>query len=98
MDKAAAWIAAHRKLIVAVVGAAITVSVQVWGTNNPYVSLAILAATSLGIYGAPNDLPVPAKAEQPLPPGTYGGTAGVTGVAVITQAGGAGVTGTAVTG
>lgn len=58
MKRAAAWIAAHRKLIVAVVGAALTVALQVWGPDNPYVSLAVLAATSLGVYSAPNRPPV----------------------------------------
>ena len=61
------WIAAHRKLVVAVVGAAVTVAVQVWGTSNPYVSLAVLAATSLGVYGAPNQpAPAPPRAEKTL--------------------------------
>jgi hypothetical protein len=52
-----AWIAAHRKLLVIIIGAALTVSIQVWGTNNPYVSLAVLAATSYGVYQAPNVKP-----------------------------------------
>ncbi len=65
------WIAAHRKLIVAVVGAALTLAIQVWGTGNPWVSFAILAATSLGVYGAPNQAPPsvpPARAEKTLIP------------------------------
>ena len=64
-----AWIAAHRKLIVAVVGAALTLAIQVWGTGNPWVSFAILAATSAGVYGAPNQAPAPAvppRAEKTL--------------------------------
>ncbi len=40
--------------MVIVIGAALTVSIQIWGTNNPYVSLAVLAATSYGVYQAPN--------------------------------------------
>lgn len=54
-----AWIAGHRKLIVAVVGAALTVAIQAWGTENPWVSLAVLAASSLGVYAAPNRTPPP---------------------------------------
>jgi EamA domain-containing membrane protein RarD len=63
-----AWIAAHRKLVVAVTGAALTLAIQVWGTGNPWVSFAILAATSLGVYGAPNQAPaaVPSRAEKTL--------------------------------
>jgi len=49
-----AWIAGHRKLIVAVVGAALTLALNVWGPDNQWVSLAILAATSLGVYQLPN--------------------------------------------
>lgn len=64
MRRAAAWIAAHRKLVVAAAGAAVTVAVQIWGTSNPYVSLAVLAATSFGVYGAPNK-------PAPPPPGPH---------------------------
>jgi hypothetical protein len=78
-----AWIAAHRKLIVAVTGAALTLAIQVWGTGNVWVSFAVLAATSLGVYGAPNQaaaaggpaglpgistLGLPATAMPPVPP------------------------------
>ena len=54
MTRVKAWLAVHRKLVVAVVGAALTLSIQVWGTGNVWVSFGILAATSLGVYGAPN--------------------------------------------
>ena len=54
MTRVKAWLAIHRKLLVAVVGAALTLSIQVWGTDNVWVSFGILAATSLGVYGAPN--------------------------------------------
>ena len=57
MKRARAWVAGHRKLIVAVAGAAVTVAVEAWGTSNPYVALAVLAATSLGVYQAPNRPP-----------------------------------------
>lgn len=73
MKNAAAWVAAHRKLIVAVTGAALTLAVQVWGTSNPYVALAILAATSLGVYGAPNDLGEPAAGPAVQVTGVTGG-------------------------
>ena len=66
-----AWIAVHRKLLVAVVGAALTLSIQVWGTGHVWVSFGILAATSLGVYGAPNQAPPAApavRAEKTLVP------------------------------
>ena len=65
MSRVTAWIAVHRKLVVAVVGAALTLSIQVWGTDNVWVSFGILAATSLGVYGAPNQA---APAPQPPAP------------------------------
>ncbi len=49
-----AWIARHRKLLAAVAGAAVTVAVQAWGTENHWVALAVLAATCAGVYAAPN--------------------------------------------
>ena len=76
MKRARAWVATHRKLIVAVTGAALTVAVQAWGTSNPYVSLAVLAATSLGVYSAPNTTPAPppapVRAEKRLTPPAKG--------------------------
>lgn len=69
------WIAVHRKLIVAVVGAALTLSIQVWGTDNVWVSFGILAATSAGVYGAPNQAPpppAPGRAEKTLIPPAAG--------------------------
>lgn len=68
------WIAVHRKLIVAIVGAGITLATLAWGTENVWVSFAILAATSLGVYEAPNapapGQPVPAAPAPaaPVPP------------------------------
>lgn len=73
------WVAQHRKLIVAVLGAAVTVAVQVWGTSNPYVSLAVLAATTFGIYQAPNADPVAAPAAPALPGSRRGRGLPVTG-------------------
>jgi hypothetical protein len=49
-----AIITRYWKFIVAVVGAALTLSIQVWGTHNEWVSFAILVATSLGVYVVPN--------------------------------------------
>lgn len=54
MTRARAWAAAHRKLLVSAAGAALTVALQVWGPGNAWVSLAVLAATSAGVYSAPN--------------------------------------------
>ena len=59
MTRVKAWLAVHRKLVVAVVGAALTLSIQVWGTSNVWVSFGVLAATSLGVYGAPNQAAPP---------------------------------------
>jgi hypothetical protein len=55
MESVLAWVAAHRKLLAVIFGAALTVAIQIWGTSNPYVSLGILAATSLGVYRVPNE-------------------------------------------
>lgn len=54
MDALVKWCAGHRKLLVAVAGTAVTLAVQVWGTGNKWVALAVLAATCAGVYGAPN--------------------------------------------
>lgn len=54
MKSVLTWVAGHRKLLAAVAGSALTVAIQIWGTSNPYVSLAILAATSLGVYQVRN--------------------------------------------
>lgn len=82
----ASWIAGHRKLLVVVFGAAVTVAVQVWGTNNPLVSFAVLTATSLGVYRVPNIAAAvnargrpavkPASAAPALPATGSGGAAG----------------------
>ncbi len=48
------WIAGHRKLLAAVAGAAVTISVSIWGTSNHWVELAVLVATAAGVYGVPN--------------------------------------------
>jgi hypothetical protein len=65
MKQAATWAAAHRKLLVAVAGALITVLVQAFGTSNPWVSLAVLAATSFGVYQVPNR-PAPPTETHPV--------------------------------
>ena len=57
MGTVRAWTAAHRKLIVAVVGAALALAIERWGTGNEWVTLAVLAATTLGVYQAPNTPP-----------------------------------------
>ena len=38
MDAARRWYVSHRKLVVAIVGAVLTVAIQAFGTSNPYVS------------------------------------------------------------
>jgi hypothetical protein len=61
MAGARVWIAAHRKLLVSVAGAAITVAIQAGWTTNVYVSALILIATAAGVYRAPN-IPAPEPA------------------------------------
>jgi len=63
-----AWVAAHRKLVVAVVGAALTLAIQYWGTDNLWVSFGILAASSLGVYQVPNAPGQPAPPAARTPP------------------------------
>ena len=60
-----AWLAVHRKLVVAVVGAALTLSIQVWGTDNVWVSFGILAATSPSACTARRTRPHPPLSRQP---------------------------------
>jgi hypothetical protein len=67
-----AWIAQHRKLLVSVAGAVITVAIQAGWTPSPYVSAVILVATAAGVYRAPND-PQPAPAAPALPDAQGGG-------------------------
>ena len=69
MTGVTAWTAAHRKLVVAVVGAGLTLAIQYWGTSNLWVSFAILVATSLGVYGAPNTV----TSSRPAPNADRGG-------------------------
>ncbi len=52
-----AWVAAHRKLLAGVAGFALTFAVLMWGTDNPYVALAVGAASCLGIERVPNTPP-----------------------------------------
>ena len=67
MTAARRWFAVHRKLITFLAGAVLTICIQIFGTDNPYVSLGILAATGLGVYGVPNQpAPAPPRAEKTL--------------------------------
>jgi len=84
----AGWIAGHRKVLIAAGGSLVTIIVQVWGTSNPWIALAVLAATSLGVYRAPNTPPAtaqgrsaaaPAPAAPALPAAGSGGAAGAAG-------------------
>lgn len=67
MNRARAWTAAHRKLIAAVTGMAITVAIQAFGENNPWVSLAVLAASAAGVYQLPNTPGSPRTRSGPPP-------------------------------
>lgn len=79
MNRVKDWIAVHRKIIVFVVGAALTLAIEKWGTSNEWVSLGIIAATGLGVYGAPNAAapaqpePAPVAAAAPDPPASSSG-------------------------
>ena len=71
------WVSVHRKLLAYIAGIALTAAVHTWGTANPYVALALLAATGLGIHQVPNELgTAPATAPQPVLSGPSAGTAG----------------------
>jgi hypothetical protein len=49
-----------------VVGAALSLAIEKWGTGNEWVSLGILLATGFGVYEAPNaDAVQPAHARAP---------------------------------
>jgi hypothetical protein len=63
------WVQVHRKLLVFIIGAALTIAIQIWGTGNLYVSAAILVATGLGLYRAPNETPA-AKVPPPSADGS----------------------------
>lgn len=67
MSRARAWAAAHRKVLVAAAGAAVALAVQIWGTENHWVALAVLAATTFGVYQAPNR-PAPTPPPPTAPP------------------------------
>jgi hypothetical protein len=88
MDRARTWIAAHRKLVVSVAGAVITVAIQAGWTTNPYVSALILIATAAGVYRAPN-VPAarpasgPAGSTSRLPSNVTVVPAGLPGIATL---------------
>ncbi len=48
------WIAAHRKLLVAVAGAAVTVADATAWSANPYVISVVAVLTAAGVYQVPN--------------------------------------------
>lgn len=100
MESVLAWVAVHRKLVAVVAGTALTVGIQIWGTSNPYVSLGILAATSLGVYRVPNADAAGAVRRQagtglvsppqgPVSTAPVAGNAGVSGVPVSAAPSGA---------
>lgn len=76
---AASWFAGHRKAIIAAGGSLAAIAVQTWGTSNPWVAFAVLTATSLGVYRAPNTPPatIPGRPAVPALPADGGvGTGG----------------------
>lgn len=62
------FIAERRKIIVFIVGAALTLAIEKWGTSNEWVSLGIILATGLGVYGAPNAPAAGEPTPAPAPP------------------------------
>ncbi len=53
----AAWIAAHRKALAAVLGAVIVLLGDIYGTNVAWLNLVIAVATAAGVYRVPNRQP-----------------------------------------
>jgi len=49
--------AAHRKLIVALVGAGVTVATLALGADDPWVQVVTTLATAVGVYEVPNAKP-----------------------------------------
>lgn len=44
----------YSKSVTALAGAALTLASQIWGPDNTWVTLALLVATTLGVYAIPN--------------------------------------------
>lgn len=59
------WAAAHRKLLTAIAGGAVTVLVTYYGTSAVWVQALILTATAAGVYGVPNKVASPADPFRP---------------------------------
>lgn len=55
------WIAGHRKFLVALAGAVVTVAVNTYGTSNHWVELLLLLAAAAGVHGVRNGPKPPAK-------------------------------------
>jgi hypothetical protein len=52
--------AQYAKAIAAAIGLGVTLAVDVWGTGNHWVELAVAVASVLGVYGVPNQGKPPA--------------------------------------
>jgi hypothetical protein len=48
------WVKAHAKTLTALAGIVVGGAVEIFGTSNRYVELAVAVATVLGVYGVPN--------------------------------------------
>lgn len=54
MGKITGWFNGHRKAITAAAGVVIGGATVAFGTSNHWVTLAVAAATALGVYAVPN--------------------------------------------
>lgn len=59
MDSVLSSIAAHRKLIVALVGAVVLIVGAVAGESSTAYTVIVSIATALGVYAAPNSINYP---------------------------------------
>ena len=59
MSQTLAFISAHRKLIVAAVGAAVLIVGAVAGESSTLYTTIVSVATALGVYAAPNSVNYP---------------------------------------
>jgi hypothetical protein len=61
------WYAQHRKLVVFILGAALTLATDIWGPSNHWIQFGALALTGLGVYQFRND-PLEVPAATPVQP------------------------------
>jgi hypothetical protein len=67
MNGITAWVRAHRKALVAVLGAAVSFAVAQGWTGSPWVTLLIGLAAALGVGAVPNEQ-TPVAVPRPVVP------------------------------